>query len=38
MSEDSTAKLIDEEVKKLIDDAKTKARKILKDHNDELHI
>ena len=30
--------LIDEEVKKLIDDAKTKAIKILIDHKDELHI
>jgi cell division protease FtsH len=37
MSEE-TAKLIDEEVKRLIDDAKTKARKILIDHKDELHI
>ncbi len=35
---DETAKLIDEEVKKLIDDAKSKARKILNDHIDELHI
>ncbi|MDC1184378.1 ATP-dependent zinc metalloprotease FtsH [Alphaproteobacteria bacterium] len=37
MSEE-TAKIIDEEVKRLIDDAKTKARKILIDHKDELHI
>jgi len=37
MSEE-TAKLIDEEVKRLIDDAKSKARKILIDHKDELHI
>ncbi len=37
MSEE-TAKLIDEEVKRLIDDAKMKARKILTDHKDELHI
>ena len=37
MSEE-TAKLIDEEVKRLIDIAKSKARKILIDHKDELHI
>ena len=35
---DETAQLIDEEVKRLIDDAKAKARKIITDHIDELHI
>ena len=35
---DETAQLIDEEVKRLIDEAKTKAKKIIMDHIDELHI
>ena len=30
--------IIDEEVKRLIDEAKTKAKKIIMDHIDELHI
>ena len=37
ISED-TAKLIDDEVKSLIEEAKKKARKIINDHIDELHI
>jgi cell division protease FtsH len=35
---DETAKIIDDEVKKLIEEAKDRARKILTDHIDELHI
>ncbi len=35
---DETAQLIDEEVKRIIDESKQKARKILTEHIDELHI
>ena len=35
---DETAKIIDAEVKRLIDEAKDKAKKILTDNIDELHI
>ena len=37
MSEE-TAKIIDDEVKRLIDEAKHKAKKIINDHINELHI
>ncbi len=36
MSED-TARQIDEEVRRIIDEAETKARQVLTDHIDELH-
>ena len=35
---DDTAQIIDEEVKRLIDEAKSKARQILTDNIDELHV
>ena len=34
---DATAALIDQEVRRLIDEAETKARKVLTEHMDELH-
>ena len=35
---DATAKIIDEEIKKLVDDAETECKKILRDNIEELHI
>jgi cell division protease FtsH len=35
---DSTAEIIDEEIKRIIEDAETKARQILTDHIDDLHM
>tara|TARA_Y100000590_G_scaffold33284_2_gene36475 strand:- start:976 stop:2883 length:1908 start_codon:yes stop_codon:yes gene_type:complete len=35
---DATAKMIDEEIRKIVDDAEKKCRKILTDNIDELHI
>ena len=35
---DATAKLIDDEIRKLVDDAETECKKILKDNIEELHI
>ena len=37
-SSDDTAKIIDSEVKRLVEEAKTKARKIITDNIDQLHI
>ena len=34
---DATSKIIDEEVRRLVDEAEGHARKILTDHNDDLH-
>ncbi|MBS0520894.1 MAG: ATP-dependent zinc metalloprotease FtsH [Proteobacteria bacterium] len=34
---EATAQLIDQEVRRLIEEAETQARKILTDHNDDLH-
>ena len=34
---DATSKIIDEEVRRLVDEAESHARKILTDHNDDLH-
>ena len=35
---DDTAKIIDAEVKRIVEEAKTKARKIITDNIDQLHI